>query len=150
MGTLRRLSKPPVFALLLTAVVVGALGGINSWADNDLPRIKFLATGGTVATRGGTRLSAEEVLQMIPGLGRYARPDPEQFANVASTAMTLDQWVQLANRVNAVFDGDSGLTGAVSPQDRLARRAAYFLPLTVKTTKPVIVVATEERWCSRF
>jgi L-asparaginase len=143
MGRLRPFIKPPVFALMLTAAVVGALGGINSWADNDLPRIKFLATGGTIATRGGTRLSAEEVLQMVPGLGRYARPDPEQFTNVASTAMTLDQWVQLANRVNTVFDSDSGLTGAVitSGTDSL-EELAYFLHLTVKTTKPVIVVGS--------
>src|SRR5436190_5022592 len=110
---LRRFANPAVVALMLTSLTLAALGGINSWADNDLPRIKFLATGGTIATRGGTRLSAEEVLQMVPGLQRYARPEPEQFANVASTAMTLDQWVQLANRVNTVFDGDAGLTGAV-------------------------------------
>jgi L-asparaginase len=58
-------------------------------------------------------MSAEEVLQLVPGLQRHARPEPEQFANVASTAMTLDQWVQLARRVNEVFDHDPGLTGAV-------------------------------------
>jgi len=77
---LRRFTKPPVLALMLTAVTLGALTGIDSWADNDLPRIKFLATGGTIATRGGARLSAEEVLQLVPGLQRYARPEPEQFA----------------------------------------------------------------------
>jgi L-asparaginase len=143
MGILRRLKHPPVFALVVTAVLLGALGGINSWADNDLPRIKFLATGGTIATRGGTRLSAEEVLEMVPGLQKYARPEPEQFANIASTAMTLDQWVQLANRINAVFDADAGLTGAVitSGTDSL-EELAYFLHLTVKTTKPVIVVGS--------
>ncbi|MCM3879357.1 MAG: asparaginase [Vicinamibacterales bacterium] len=143
MGMLRRFKNPPVFALVLTAVLLGALGGIDSWADNDLPRIKFLATGGTIATRGGTRLSAEEVLEMVPGLQKYARPEPEQFANIASTAMTLDQWVQLANRINAVFDADAGLTGAVitSGTDSL-EELAYFLHLTVKTTRPVIVVGS--------
>ena len=93
--------------------MLGAVGGINSWADNELPRIRFIATGGTIATRGGTRMSAEEVLQLVPGLQRHARPEPEQFANIASTAMTLDQWVQLAKRVNDVFEQDTGLSGAV-------------------------------------
>ena len=118
-----------------------AIGGIDSWADSDLPRIRFIATGGTIATRGGTRMSAEEVLQLVPGLQRHARPEPEQFANVASTAMTLDQWVQLARRVNEVFDHDTGLTGAVitSGTDSL-EELAYFLHLTVKTTKPVVLV----------
>jgi L-asparaginase len=138
---LRRTLTPPVFALALTALVAGAAGGIQTWADNELPRVKFLATGGTIATRGGTRLTAEEVLQLVPGLGRYARPEPEQFANVASTALTLDQWLGLARRVNDVFDADPGLAGAVitSGTDSL-EELAYFLHLTVRTSKPVVVV----------
>jgi L-asparaginase len=138
---LRRFCRPPVLALLLTALVFGAGGGIKTWADNELPRVKFLATGGTIATRGGTRLTAEEVLQLVPGLQRYAKPEPEQFANVASTALTLDQWVQLAKRVNQVFEEEPGLAGAVitSGTDSL-EELAYFLHLTVKTLKPVVVV----------
>lgn len=137
---LRPLTKPHVLAFILTALV-GAAGGINSWADNQLPRIRFIATGGTIATRGSARMSAEEVLQLAPGLQRYARPEPEQFANIASTAMTLDQWVQLARRVNELFDTDSGLAGAVitSGTDSL-EELAYFLHLTIRTTKPVVLV----------
>jgi len=138
----RRSLNPPLFAFFLTAAVLaGALGGIRSWADTELPRVRFIATGGTIATRGGTRLTAEEMLQLVPGLSRYARPEPEQFANVASTALTLDQWLQLAKRVNQVFEEEPGLAGAVitSGTDSL-EELAYFLHLTVKTTKPVVVV----------
>jgi L-asparaginase len=135
------LNKPPVLALLLTTLVLGAVGGMDSSADTQLPRIRFIATGGTIATRGGTRLSAQEVLELVPGLERYARPEPEQFANVASTAMTLDQWVQLAKRVNQVFESDAAISGAVitSGTDSL-EELAYFLHLTVRTTKPVVLV----------
>ena len=135
------LNKPSALALLLTALVLGALGAMDTWADTDLPRIRFIATGGTIATRGGTRMSAQEVLQLVPGLERYARPEPEQFANIASTAMTLDQWVQLAKRVNQVFESDAGVSGAVitSGTDSL-EELAYFLHLTVRTPKPVVVV----------
>src|SRR5256885_16915472 len=110
-------------------------------AAGELPRVKFLATGGTIATRGGTRLTAEEMLQLVPGLSRYARPEPEQFANVASTALTLDQWIQLAKRVNHVFEEEPGLAGAVIPSgtDSL-EELAYFLHLTIKSPKPVVVV----------
>jgi L-asparaginase len=137
----RRSLSPPVFALIFTALILGAGVGMRTNAENELPRVKFLATGGTIATRGGTRLTAEEVLQLVPGLQRYARPEPEQFANVASTALTLDQWVQLAKRVNQVFEEDPGLAGAVitSGTDSL-EELAYFLHLTVKTAKPVVVV----------
>jgi L-asparaginase len=138
---LRPFRKPPVLALVLTALVFCAAGGMDIWADNQLPRVRFIATGGTIATRGNTRLSAEEVLQLVPGLHRYAQPEPEQFANIASTAMTLDQWVQLAKRVNEIFEADSELTGAVitSGTDSL-EELAYFLHLTIQTTKPVVVV----------
>src|ERR1700682_6451856 len=138
---LRRTLIPSLSALIVTALVLGAVSGIETWADNELPRVKFLATGGTIATRGGTRLTAEEVLQLVPGLSRYARPEPEQFANVASTALTLDQWIGLAKRVNDVFEGDQGLAGAVitSGTDSL-EELAYFLHLTVKTSKPVVLV----------
>jgi L-asparaginase len=126
---------------VFTALVFGAVGGMDIWADNQLPRIRFIATGGTIATRGSTRMSAEEVLQLVPGLQRYAQPEPEQFANIASTAMTLDQWVQLAKRVNDIFDADPDLTGAVitSGTDSL-EELAYFLHLTIRTSKPVVVV----------
>ncbi|HKY21678.1 MAG TPA: asparaginase [Vicinamibacterales bacterium] len=134
-------TRPPVLALIITALVLGAVGGMDTWADNELPRIRFIATGGTIATRGGTRMSAEEVLQLVPGLQRYARPEPEQFANIASTAMTLDQWVQLAKRINDIFETDPRLTGAVvtSGTDSL-EELAYFLHLTVRTAKPVVLV----------
>jgi L-asparaginase len=57
--------------------------------------------------------------------------------------MTLDQWVQLANRVNTLFSEDSALTGAVitSGTDSL-EELAYFLHLTVNTTKPVVLVGS--------
>src|SRR6266550_3713731 len=105
---LRRSLSPSAFALIFTALVLGA----------------------------GAGMTAEEILQLVPGLQRYARPEPEQFANVASTALTLDQWVQLAKRVNQVFEEDAGLDGAVitSGTDSL-EELAYFLHLTVKTVK---------------
>jgi L-asparaginase len=136
----RALTKPSRLALALTIGVLGAVG-IDTWAEDQLPRIRFIATGGTIASRGGSRMSAEEVLQLVPGLQRHARPEPEQFANIASTAMTLDQWIQLAKRVNEVFEGDTGVGGAVitSGTDSL-EELAYFLHLTVRTNKPVVLV----------
>jgi L-asparaginase len=138
---LRRSFYPPAFALIFTALVLGAVGGIQTWADDELPRVRFLATGGTIATRGGTRLTVDDLLNLVPGLSRYARPEPEQFANVASTALTLDQWIGLARRVTEGFEAEPGLAGTVitSGTDSL-EELAYFLHLTVRTTKPVVLV----------
>ena len=48
-----------------------------------LPRVRLIATGGTISNKSGGRLSAEELVASIPGIERYVRPEFEQFANVA-------------------------------------------------------------------
>jgi L-asparaginase len=102
-----------------------------------------VATGGTISNRSGGRLSAEELVSSIPGIERYVRPEFEQFANVASGSLTLKQWVTLANRVNAIFSDDPELAGIVvtSGTDTL-EETAYFLDLTVRSDKPVVVVGS--------
>jgi L-asparaginase len=108
-----------------------------------LPRVRLVATGGTISNRSGGRLSAEELVSSIPGIERYVRPEFEQFANVASGSLTLKQWVTLANRVNAIFSDDPELAGIVvtSGTDTL-EETAYFLDLTVRSDKPVVVVGS--------
>jgi len=112
-------------------------------ADTALPRVRLIATGGTIANRSGGRLTAEELVASIPGVGRYVRPEFEQFANVASGSLTLKQWIALANRINAALLEESDLAGIVvtSGTDTL-EETAYFLDLTVHSEKPVVVVGS--------
>jgi len=48
--------------------------------------VRLVATGGTISNRSGGRLTAEELVQSMPGLERYGRPEFEQFSNVASSS----------------------------------------------------------------
>jgi L-asparaginase len=103
--------------------------------------VRLVATGGTIATRqGGSRLSAQELLQTIPDLQRYVRPEWEQFSNVASTALALDQWVRLARRLNDLLNDDATLQGIVvtTGTDTL-EELAFFLHLTVRSPRPVVL-----------
>jgi L-asparaginase type II len=139
---LRASARSPLVGLALTAVILsGLVTFASATAEGDLPRIRLIATGGTIATRGNARLTAEEILELVPGLSRFVKPEAEQFANVASTALTLEQWVQLAKRVNQIFETDSGVNGIVitSGTDSL-EELAYFLHLTIDSSKPVVVV----------
>jgi L-asparaginase len=108
-----------------------------------LPRVRLVATGGTISNRSGGRLTAEELVATLPGLERYVRPEFEQFANVASGSLTLKQWIELANRINTLFTDDGELSGIVvtSGTDTL-EEMAYFLDLTVRSEKPVVVVGS--------
>ena len=108
-----------------------------------LPKVRLVATGGTISNRNGGRLTAEELVTSIPGLDRYVRPEVEQFSNISSGALTLKQWLDLSRRINALFKEDPDLSGVVvtSGTDTL-EETAYFLDLTVRIEKPVVVVGS--------
>jgi L-asparaginase len=107
------------------------------------PKVRLIATGGTISNRTGGRLTADELLKSAPTLDRYVRAEAEQFTNVASSELTLTQWLELARRVNDAFRHDPELSGVVvtSGTDTL-EETAYFLNLTVRTDKPVVVVGS--------
>src|SRR6266567_4228701 len=66
----------------------------------DAPRVRLVATGGTISNRNGGRLTAEELVKSMPGIERYAQAEFEQFTNLASSELTLDQWLGLSKRLN--------------------------------------------------
>jgi L-asparaginase len=105
------------------------------------PKVRLIATGGTISNRSGGRLTADELLRLIPNLDRYARAEAEQFANVASSSLTLKQWLELARRINGAFRDDSDLAGVVVTcgTDTL-EELAYFLNLAVRADRPVVLV----------
>lgn len=107
------------------------------------PRVTLVATGGTISNRQGGRLSAEELIASIPTLTRYATPGFEQFSNTASSALSLDQWLALSRRINTLFREDADLAGIVvtGGTDTL-EELAYFLNLTVRDARPVVVVGS--------
>jgi L-asparaginase len=135
--TIRLISRSFTFALvglMLAALAAGAA---------ELPRVRLVATGGTISNRAGGRLTAEDLLKSMPNLDRYVRAESEQFANTSSSALTLEQWVQLARRINELYRSDADLAGIVvtSGTDTL-EELAYFLDLTVIDARPVVVVGS--------
>jgi L-asparaginase type II len=118
------------------------------------PKVLVIATGGTIAGvqqepggiggyRAGT-LTAEQIIASVPPLSRYAQVEAEQFSNVASTMITPEQWVALARRINTALATRADLAGVVVTHgtDRL-EETAFFLYLTVRSDKPVVVVGAQ-------
>jgi L-asparaginase len=107
------------------------------------PRVHLIATGGTISNRDGGRLTAEELAKSMTGVEKFAQLTHEQFANVASSQLTLAQWLGLSRRVNEIFEGDKLLAGVVvtSGTDTL-EETAFFLHLTVRDARPVVVVGS--------
>src|SRR5204862_3086638 len=107
------------------------------------PRVRLIATGGTISNKLGGRLTADELVALMPDVLRWARPETEQFTNQSSGELTLNQWLALSHRINRVLDDDRDLAGVVvtSGTDTL-EELAYFLDLSVRTDRPIIVVGS--------
>jgi L-asparaginase len=137
--------RPSVLpALVLLCALVALVQPLAAQrAPATLPRVHFVATGGTISNRDGGRLTAEELAKNMPGVERYARLTHEQFANVASSELSLAQWVGLSKRINELFATDKDLAGIVvtSGTDTL-EETAFFLHLTVRDPRPVVVVGS--------
>ena len=137
---------------LLCLIVLGVFPSLPSAASGPSlaqrtqappPRVHFVATGGTISNKEGGRLSAEDLAKSMPGVERYARLTHEQFTNVASSELTLAQWLGLSKRITEVFATDKELAGIVvtSGTDTL-EETAFFLHLTVRDPRPVVVVGS--------
>ena len=116
-----------------------------------LPKVRILATGGTIAGQGNSplqtmgykagQLSIAELLSTIPSIENIATISGEQFANLPSSDLTPTHWLKLAKRINTMFTEENDLDGLVITHgtDTL-EESAYFLNLVVKTEKPVVLV----------
>ena len=115
-----------------------------------MKHIKILATGGTIAGRGANAQSTtgyqagainiEDLLTSVPGIDSLANISSEQIANIGSQDMTEDILITLARRCEDLLQ-DSDVDGIVITHgtDTL-EETAYFLHLTVHSSKPIVVV----------
>lgn len=111
------------------------------------PKIHILATGGTIAGAGAsstkTNYSAGQVaisslLEAVPQINDIADVTGEQIVSIGSQDMTDDVWLTLANRINELLAGDTDGIVITHGTDTM-EETAYFLNLTVKSTKPVVL-----------
>jgi L-asparaginase len=131
------------FRRTLVLTILAAVSVASLAAAAELPRVRLVATGGTISNRMGGRLTADELVQSMPTLARYVRAEAEQFSNTSSSGVSLEQWLQLSRRLNELFRQDAELAGVVvtSGTDTL-EELAYFLDLTVRDARPVVVVGS--------
>jgi L-asparaginase len=104
------------------------------------PRVRLIATGGTIANHPTGRLSAQALIATAPAALQIADVEPETFSRGPSLALTLQEWLRLSRRINDLLAGDSGLAGIVvtSGTDTL-EELAWFLDLTVRSDRTVVV-----------
>jgi len=118
-----------------------------------LPKVRVVATGGTIAgeqREPGTlgdydvKKGVNEIVSLIPNVQRYAQVETEQFSNVASPSITPDHWLRLAQRINNIFKERPDLSGVIVTHGTARlEETAFFLYLTIKSDRPVVVVGAQ-------
>lgn len=121
-------------------------------SSDNKPRVYVIGTGGSISFVGAYRtdyinysygnkhLTIQELLDRVPEVNDFAEVRAEQFMNVGSTEVGPVHWLGLAKRINQVFREDPDAAGvAITHGTATLEETAYFLNLTVKSSKPVVV-----------
>jgi L-asparaginase len=116
-----------------------------------LPRIKILATGGTIAGKGASadraaytagELPIKDLIDAVPGLDKVADISGEQISNVGSQDMTVDIWIKLNKRINEIFKNKEADGVVITHGTDTQEETAYFLNLTVRYDNPVVLTGS--------
>lgn len=111
--------------------------------------IHIIATGGTIAGRADSasatvgykagELTVEQLLASVPGLDNLADISTEQLCNIDSKDMQTEIWLSLAHCVEAAATRDDVDGIVITHGTDTLEETAYFLQLTVKTEKPIVL-----------
>ena len=116
----------------------------------NLKKLVILGTGGTIAGRASSafdnvgyvaaQVGIAQLLADIPSLAEGGPIISEQIAQVDSKDMSFAVWQQLAQRVNYFLACDDVQGIVIAHGTDTLEETAYFLNLTVKSDKPVVLV----------
>lgn len=123
-------------------------------AVTELPKVKILTTGGTIASRGATpltlsdytagRVEGNALVEAVPEIQNFANVEVEEIANIGSPDMTSEIWLKMAKRINEIFATEPDVAGVVITHGtNTLEETSFFLHLTVQSDKPVVLVGAQ-------
>lgn len=141
---------------LACAVGAGTWLAVGTAKAEELPRVALFTTGGTIQSKGDhrqklteysdSRVTPIELLEDLPELRSLARIELTEISNIGSGNMTTELMLRLARGLNAAL-ARPGVVGAVVTHGTGSlEETAYFLHLTVRSDKPVVVVGAMRPW----
>jgi L-asparaginase len=120
----------------------------------NLPRVGLILTGGTIDSVGtdrldlawyieaGKRLGDGELLGRIPELAKIATVQEIPFRRLPSQALVDTDWLDLVRAIHSIFDEGHADGIVITHGTNTLEETAYFLNLTLKTDKTVVIVGS--------
>jgi L-asparaginase len=139
-----------VLAFALGVATLGAATTTHAQTTKK-PNVVILATGGTIAgaaatgTQAGYKSGAVGIDTMIagvPGISDLATIKGEQVSNVGSQDMSFAILLTVAKRINELAKSADVDGFVITHGTDTLEESAFFLNLTVKTDKPVVMVGS--------
>jgi L-asparaginase len=129
--------------------LVGLIASSEALAQQK--NVVILATGGTIAGAAATgtqsgytsgAVTIDAMLAAVPGIDKLAKVKGEQISNVGSQDMSFDILLKLVKRINELAAKPDVDGFVITHGTDTMEESAYFLNLTVKTDKPVVLVGS--------
>lgn len=138
---------------IIAATLVSLCVATAAFAQAAKPIVYVLSTGGTIAGSGSssTDLSnykpgailGEQLVKAVPQISQIADVRVEQIVNVNSSDITIENWLTLAKRIQAIIKQTPAVSGfVITSGTNTLEETAYFLNLTVRSDKPVVLVGS--------
>ena len=120
----------------------------------NLPRVALILTGGTIDSVGKDRLDNAwyietekrlgdgELLRQVPELNDIAEVQEIPSRRLPSHALVDTDWLDLLRRIHSIFENDQADGIVITHGTNTVEETAYFLNLTLKTDKPVVLVGS--------
>ena len=143
---LRRILMPkrPVIAFVACCLVSGAA------LAQGKPVVQFIATGGTIAmkvdpvTKGVVpAISGDDLMKTVPDAARFATIEVNNFSNMSANYVEPKWWSRLTKAVDDALARPEVAGVVVSQGTDTMEETAYWLDLTVKSDKPVVLIGAQ-------
>jgi L-asparaginase len=136
---------------LAAVMALGSAPAVLAQQASAAPNIVILATGGTIAGAAATgtqsgytsgAVTIDAMLKAVPGIDKLATVKGEQISNVGSQDMSFDILLKVAKRINELAKDPKIAGFVITHGTDTLEESAFFLNLTVKTDKPVVMVGS--------
>jgi L-asparaginase len=136
---------------MAAAVLALAMSPHLADAQGRKPNVVILATGGTIAGAAATgtqsgytsgAVGIDTMIAAVPGISDLATIKGEQISNVGSQDMSFEILLNVAKRINTLAKSPDVDGFVITHGTDTLEESAFFLNLTVKTDKPVVMVGS--------